>query len=103
MIQNPYVNALLASLYIVTLVSGITFASQFTSDTPDTILAPMAMLSLFVLSAAVMAYLFMLQPLTMYLDGKKAQAVTFFIRTVATFAAITFVFLVTAFVMSAMK
>ncbi len=103
MIKNPYVNAVLASLYIVTLVSAISWGSQFTQDTPDMILAPMAMLSLFVLSAAVMACLFMMQPLALFLDGRKTEAVSFFFRTVATFAGITLVFLVTAFVLSAMK
>ena len=99
--KNPYLNAVLATIYIVALVSVITFASQFTKDTPDTILAPIAMLSLFVLSASVMGYLFVMQPLALYLDGKKAEAVTFFIRTVATFATITFVLLVSAFSVAA--
>jgi len=42
----------------------------------------MAMLSLFTLSAAVMGYLFAAEPIMMYLDGKKKEAVNFFFTTV---------------------
>jgi hypothetical protein len=101
--KSPYLNAVFASAYIVALVSAITFGSQFTRDTPDTILAPMAVLSLLVLSASIMCYLFMMRPLALYIDGKKEEAVTFFMRTVGTFAVITLVFLVTAFVTAALK
>lgn len=100
MSKSPYLHAILATTYIVMLVSAITFASRFTKDTPDTILAPIAMLSLFVLSAAVMGYLFVMQPLAMYLDGKRTDAVSFFMKTVATFAVITCLLMFAAFIFS---
>lgn len=57
---------------------------------PDNgVLVGIAMLSLFVLSAAVMGYFFFFQPLQLYLDGEKKQAVNLFIKTVGIFACIT--------------
>lgn len=86
--KKPFINALLAELYIVAIVSIIQYGFA-SSDAPETILAPIMMLSLFVLSAAVMGYLFLLQPIQLYLDGKKKEAIAFFTQTLATFAGIT--------------
>jgi valyl-tRNA synthetase len=74
---------------------NLTFINIFAAgpDTPDKggLLIPMVMLSLFTLSAAVMGYLFVSEPLMMYFDGKKKEAVSFFLTTVASFAAVTLV------------
>jgi hypothetical protein len=90
--KHPVINALLAAVYIGTLV---TLVNAFAGgpDTPDKggLLIPMVMLSLFTLSAAVMGYLFVSVPLMMYFDGKKKEAVSFFLTTVASFAAVTLV------------
>jgi hypothetical protein len=88
--KNPYLNAVLAAGYIGLIVTFIfTFAGG--PDTPDKggILIPMVMLSLLTLSAAVMGYLFASEPIMMYIDGKKKEAVNFFFTTVGTFAGIT--------------
>lgn len=85
--KNPYLNAVYAELYIVLIVSVIRGISA--PNTPDTIFDPIAGISLFVLSAAVMGYLFLGEPLQLYFDGKKKEAVMFFMRTVVGFAAIT--------------
>jgi len=94
--KNPYVNALLASLYIVMIVFVLT---TFTDNpalgkTQASILVPMVMLSLFVLSATVMGFLFVYQPATLYLDNKKHEALTFFAKTVGTFAVCALVFVI---------
>lgn len=95
MSKSPLLNALLAFLYIVCVVSLL-----FSLD-PDhrepSILIPMAMLSLFVLSAAVMGYLFLSQPVQMYFDGQKQEAVQLFLRTVVIFACATLLLLATLF------
>ena len=93
--KNPYINAILAGAYIVFIVFVMT---RFTDKAgPDNsmsfFLIPMTMLSLFVLSAAIMSFLFVYRPLTMYLDGKKQEAVVFFGKTVGTFAVCALVFL----------
>ena len=52
-------------------------------------LAPVVFLSLFTLSAAVMGYLFCYQPLQLYIDGKKKQAVNLFLHTTLIFGCFT--------------
>lgn len=89
MSKNPILNALGASSYIALVVSLLNFVSQTQSDKPDTAFAPVAFLSLFTLSAAVMAYLFFYQPLLLFIEGQKKQAVNLFIRTVGVFAVFT--------------
>ena len=97
MTRNPYINALLAGGYIVLVVLLITYGPAFVREKPDTILAPMAMLSLLVLSAALMAYLFFLQPVLMYVEGKRREAVELFMKTLGAFAVITCVIVAIAF------
>jgi len=71
MTKNSFYNAILAAGYIALVVTTIsTFEG---SDGPETILVPMAMLSLFVLSAAMMGYIFLLHPVQMYLDGQRKR------------------------------
>lgn len=96
MTKNPLVNALAASLYIVGVVSFINFL-QVLGDEPETILIPMAMLSLLVLSVAVMAFLFFFQPIQLYLDGERKQAASLFLKTLASFAVITALIFTTLF------
>jgi hypothetical protein len=85
--KNPYLHAVAASAYIIGIVLLINSFGQLNIE--DTILAPMVMLSLLTLSAAVMGYLFVYAPLQLYLDGKKSEAVSLFFKTVVTFAVIT--------------
>lgn len=96
MSKNPFQNGILASLYIFLVVSVITFAGKF-ADKPDSFLAPVAFISIFTLSAAVMAYLFCFQPVQLYLDGKKKQAVELFTKTLAVFGVITLLILIILF------
>jgi hypothetical protein len=98
--MNPYVNAVLAAGYIV----GIVFVVSNFTDNPTlegTLLLPIAMLSLFTLSAAVMGFLFVYKPLQLFLDGSRAEGVRFFARTVLTFALIAAVYV--GFIISLVK
>ena len=97
MTKNPYLNAICAGLYIVFVVLLITYGPVLVRDKPDTILAPMAILSLLVCSVAFMAYAFFFRPVVMYMEGQKREAVEFFTRTLATFAAMTAVVVAIAF------
>lgn len=94
--KNPWVNAFLAFLYICLLVSVMTWGSKLIPG-PDPVIMPVVMISLFTLSAAVMAYLFCLQPLMLFLDGQKKSAVRLFLQTVGAFAGITLLLLVLLF------
>lgn len=85
--KQPYLNSLYAEIYILILVSALHYFGK--PNTPDTFLDPAIFLSVFVLSASVMGYLFLGEPLQLYLNGEKKQAVSFFLKTVTTFAFLT--------------
>ena len=88
MTKNPFINAAAASLYIIAIASFMFYGSK-SFPREDTILAPVAMISLFTMSAAVMGYLFIFQPLQLFLDGHKKNAVNLFLQTIAVFAGLT--------------
>lgn len=88
MTKNPFINAFAATAYIVIIASVMFYGTQHTTPV-DSVIGPIVILSLFTLSAAVMGYLFLYQPLQLYLDGKKKVAVNLFVQTVAVFAGIT--------------
>lgn len=86
--KSPVTNAFIAALYIVVVATTMFYGSNY-APKEDTVLMPIAMLSLFTLSASVMGYLFVGTPLRLYLDGKKKEAVDFFFKTVGSFAVLT--------------
>ena len=94
MTKNPLINALCASAYILLVVSIMTFVTSPLRNKPDTFGAPIAVLSVLTLSVAVMAYLFFYQPLLLFIEGKKKDAVNLFVKTTEIFAAITNIALV---------
>ncbi len=90
MTDKPYYNAGLGLLYIIIVVNAINFGSRWaTEEASQNLLLPIGMLSLFVLSASVMGYLFLAQPIIMFIDGKRKEAVKLFVQTIAIFAGIT--------------
>lgn len=97
MTKNPYINALAAGAYIIFIVLLLSFGPAFVRDEPDTIFAPIAMLSLLVLSVAFMGYTFFLQPILMFLEGQKREAVELVTKTIVTFATLTAIVVVAAF------
>lgn len=96
--KNPVINALSASVYIALVVALLNFVSLTQSDKPDTAFAPVAFLSLFTLSAAVMACLFFYQPLLLFIDGKKKESVNLFVQTVGVFAMFTAIIWILLFI-----
>lgn len=89
MTKNPAVNALCASGYILLVVFVMNFVTMPLRDKPDTFVAPIIMLFVLTLSVSVMAYLFFYQPLLLFIEGKKKEAVNFFVKTVGIFSLIT--------------
>lgn len=96
MSKNPLVNGITASAYIFLLVLVMNWGMKMVPH-PNSFMAPVAVISLFTLSAAVMGYLFCYQPAQLYFDGKKKQAVRLFMQTVGVFAGITAVILTVFF------
>jgi hypothetical protein len=89
--KHPFFHALLAALYIV----GIVYLMQAVTSgiVEESILIPMVVLSLFVLSAAVMGFLFIYEPFRLYMDGQKVPAVHFFFHTILYFALLVAIFI----------
>ena len=89
------VNALLTTLYIVLVSSFVFYVPKALglNNKPDSIMAPIVMLSLLVFSASLVGVLIFGRPVMWYLDGKKKEAmfllgytlIVFFVITVAVF------------------
>lgn len=90
MTKNPFINAGVASLYIFLIAGGMNFASRYAKP-DDSFFAPIVFLSLFTLSAGFMGYVFLSQPIIMFLSGEKKQGITLFVQTLGTFGVITVV------------
>jgi hypothetical protein len=87
--HTPLIHALAAEIYIIGIVSLFTFVFPLFADEPDTIFAPITVLSILVLSVATMAYLFFFIPIREYLDGNKELAARFLLHTIGYFAVFT--------------
>jgi len=97
MTKNPIINALSASVFITLVVAVMNFVTQPLRDKPDTFFAPIAFLSMLTLSVAVMAFLFFYQPLQLFVDGNKKEAIRLFTKTTAFFAIFTTIVLALLF------
>jgi hypothetical protein len=97
MTKNPFINALLSVLYI-SLVSLIFYFLSTSKIEENSIVAPIAFISLFTFSVAMMSYLFFYQPFVLYFNGKKKVALDFFLKTLFTFGGIViFIFILLFF------
>ena len=92
MTKNPLLNGFAALGYIVLIASVMNCGTKMVTH-PNTFVGPIAVISLFTLSAAVMGYLFCYQPIQLYFDGKKKHAVNLFLQTVVVFGCMTAVVL----------
>lgn len=88
MSKNPLLNALSAMAYI-TCVASVLYYIPKTITPVDSLIVPIAFLSLFVLSTALMAYFFVYQPVVLLFENKPAEATRLFLATVLIFAGIT--------------
>lgn len=89
MTKNAFINALAATGYITLVALFMFYGTRFLGNKPDTIFAPIAMISLFTLSAAMMGFIFLYQPLQLYFEGEKKAATGLFLKTVGFFACLT--------------
>ncbi len=88
---NPYINALGAAAYVWAIGFLFQYIGSIRHDTPDRLTDPIMALSLLVFSAAVMGFLFFYRPVVLLIENKKEQAISFFLKTLVTFGAITLV------------
>jgi len=101
MTRNPFYNALFAIAYIVVLVSCAILGPQLLNAPQQSLFYPMLALAVFVLSAALMTYLFFYQPVIMLLDGEREKAVKLFLQTVGIFGVATVALLLIAVLVNA--
>ena len=92
--NKPFLHALTAAIYIVLVVFVMDMVTSFT-QMKETILVPMTVLGIFVLSAAVMGYLFLSEPLKLYFENRKDEATKFFLQTIGYFAFFALAFILT--------
>ena len=88
MSKNPFLNALSATAYI-TAVASVLYYTPKTGIPENSVMIPIAMLSLFVLSAAMMGYFFLYHPVRFLIENRQKEATKLFLATVAIFACIT--------------
>ncbi|OGG11570.1 hypothetical protein A2Z00_05040 [Candidatus Gottesmanbacteria bacterium RBG_13_45_10] len=92
--KKALTNALATMLYIMAVAGFMYYGSMVKIGRTNTILIPIALLSLFVCSAAITGFLIFGKPAQMYIDGKKKEALSLLTYTLAAFSVITFVLLV---------
>ncbi len=94
--KKPFLFALVAAIYIIFIVQVV---NAVTMALPrHTIFIPMAVLGLFVLSAAIMGFLFLYEPLNLYMDNRKHEALVLFGKTVGVFACFVAIFVAILFI-----
>ena len=98
-LKRAFLNSIGTATYIVLVVLFI-FSLQAFQKKPDNIIIPIAMLLLFVCSAAITGFLVFGKPIMLYIDGKKKEAVLLLGYTLGILVLITliaFVFLINYF------
>jgi hypothetical protein len=91
-LKHAILNALGTVLYIAAIVSLVFYAPKIVgSNGPDTVLIPIGMLCLLVLSAALTGFLVFGRPVLWYLDGKKKEALSLLAWTLGVLLAITII------------
>lgn len=92
-IKTALLNAFATALYIALVASLMFYGPKFlnTAGKADTVLAPVAMLCLFVFSAGLTAFLMFGRPILWYLDGKKKEALSLLTYTLSIFLGLTLV------------
>lgn len=98
-IKRALIDSIGTTLYIILVVSFI-FSLQIFSKKEDIIIIPIAMLLLFVSSAAITGFLVFGKPVMLYLDGKKKEAVALLGYTLGILVLMTllsFIFLIAYF------
>lgn len=96
-LRRATLDALGTLVYILLVVSLMFLLENRLADKPDTLLAPLSALLLFVCSAAITGFLVLGKPAMLYLDGKKKEGVLLLGYTVGVLVILTviaFVFLI---------
>ncbi|MEK7068679.1 MAG: hypothetical protein AAB964_02595 [Patescibacteria group bacterium] len=100
MTKNPFLNAGAAIIYIAGIILILSSFVDGPVEARLPLLIPLTMISLFTLSASVMGYIFLYQPMLFILGGKHAEGTTLFLKTVGIFAAYVVVLFAVIFIVA---
>ena len=89
--RKAFINSLLTSLYIIAVGLFFYYGTLIKIGRSNSFLAPVAMLFLFVFSAALTGFLIVGTPLQMYIDGKKKEALSLLTYTLGFFFVFTLI------------
>ena len=89
LIKRGALSAALAVLYIAVVATLMSNAERLFGEQKPSILAPIVILSLLVVSAATMGMLVFGKPVMLYMDGKKREAIKLVTWTIGSLAALT--------------
>jgi hypothetical protein len=87
---KAFVNSILTSIYIIAIGLFLFYGTLFKLGR-NSFITPIAMLFLFVFSAALTSYLLLGMPARMYLDGKKKEALSLVTYTLGFFFVFTLI------------
>lgn len=90
-IKMALINTLATAAYITAVASFMYFAGQSRLGVNNTLLIPIAMLLLFVSSAAITSWLVFGKPAQLYFDGKKKEALSLLGYTIGFLLATTLI------------
>lgn len=83
--KNPYIHAFLAFVYILGMATFMQTVPETYFDSIVPVLAITTVLSLLVLSVALMGFLFFHTPAQLFLEKRYEEAVQFFLKTLVSF------------------
>lgn len=87
--KDALINAFTIALYVIAVALFMNWGSSIKIGRVNTFLAPIALLLLFVTSAAICGYLVFGKPAQLYIDGKKKEALSLITQTLASLVVFT--------------
>jgi hypothetical protein len=89
--RRAIINSVATAVYVTAVAGFMYFGTLIKLGRTNSILAPIALLLLFVFSASLTGFLIFGKPAQLYVDGKKKEALSLLTYTLVIFSVITLV------------
>jgi hypothetical protein len=89
--KSATINSIATAAYVIVVACFMYFGTLIKMGRVNTFLAPIALLLLFVFSAALTGFLIFGKPAQLYVDGKKKEALSLLTYTLIIFSIITLI------------